>query len=103
MSKYTKADIGFIPFSEPDRNEQKYYEGIIAWAKEEFGFEPDEEHDWYPRLMLEQPMFEFPDSHIPNLFADFVDTWNFLCDQCEDGVIFTFVDGELMLVEDKEG
>lgn len=96
---YTKSDIGFIPFTEPTHNEQKYYEGIIKWAYDVHGFTPDQEHDNYPKFMLDFPMIEFPDSDNENLYADFIDTTNFMNTQlCDNDVAFDFVDGELQLV-----
>lgn len=93
---FTANDIGLVIFQEPSGDPYKYYEGVIKYAFDKFGFEPNEEHIEYPTMMLEQPMIKF-DYKVknPDIYADFVDTWNFLCYQCSPEVTIDFEGGYL--------
>lgn len=98
---FTSADLGFKPFPDVE-SAYEYYEGVIQYAKDKFGFEPNEEHLFYPREMLEQPFIEFDDVDNPDIYADFVDVWNFLCYQCSPNVTFRFSDGGGLHLVNKE-
>lgn len=97
---YTLADVGVIPVADTG-DEYTYYEAVIKYAYDKFGFQVDRDDDLYLDFMLDQPFIYFEGADNPDLYTDFVQAWDFLNLQCDDNVRLRFNNGILQFVKEE--